>query len=126
VAVNDTLDFWHPRQDRKVPDDWFEWGVVARGSSADKQFRVRNLSSHYTAVDVIVSLDQLGIHDPALEVDVQHLLSRDGRSYFATVNIGNLIPRAVSPLITLRRVTSRDADEGPGEFQLSAAATDWT
>lgn len=126
MAVTDTLDFWHPRQDRKIPDDWFDWGVVARGSSADKQFRVRNLSSVYTARDVVVSLHHLDLYDPALPVHVQHLLTQDGRTWFASITIGDLIPRALSPMLTVRRVTAAVADEGPGEFQLSATPTEWS
>ncbi len=122
----DTLLFWHPRQDQRSPDDWFAWGTVARGSSADKIFRVKNASVRYTALGVVVSLQHLNLYDPLIRVDHQHYLSLDGRSFAATVNVGDLPPGATSAVVILRRVTARDADEGPGEFQLSAQASDWT
>ena len=121
----DTLRFWHPRQDQRTPDDWFAWGTVARGSSADKIFRVKNASLRWTAVGVSVSLQHRGRYDPTLRVDRQHFLSLNGRLFGATVTVGDLPPGATSPVIILRRVTSRSADAGLGEFQLSAQAFDW-
>lgn len=121
----DTLEFWDPQADAKVKDDHFDWKVVAPGSSADKRFRVRNSSAEYTAVGVQVTLEHLGIYDPALPVSVQHFLSVNGRLFTASVNVGTLAPRAISAPIILRRVTAPIADEGSGEFQLSAHATDW-
>ncbi len=126
MAEGDTLDFWHPKMDARVPDDYFNWGVVAPGSSEDRVFRVRNLSFRYTALSVVVSLTETGKLDPALSVAAQHYLSLDGRTFAATAQIGDIPPRVISDLITLRRVTSRQADVGPGEFQLAAQPTDWS
>ncbi len=124
--AQDTLEFWHPSRDARIPDDYLAWGTVAPGSSQDRLFRVRNVSYTYTALEIVVSLTQRGTYDPALPVDVQHYLSLDGRVFTATVTIPDLAPRVVSDLITLRRVTATIADEGPGEFQLFAQPGDWT
>ncbi len=124
--VQDTLMFWHPTLDFRTPSDYFNWGIVGPGSSEDRTFRVRNNSFLYTAEGVVVSLEHLDRYTPALPEPVQHFLSTNGRRFTATVNLGNLAPRALSDLVTLRRVTSRDADEGLGEFHLSAEATDWS
>ncbi len=124
--ATDTLEFWHPSADERLAVDYFDWGSVAPGSSADRTFRVRNSSINYTALGVVISLEQLGIYTPARPVNVQHFMSLNGRQFAATVALGDLGPRAVSQLVTLRRVTSRDADVGPGEFQLSAQPTDWS
>lgn len=122
----DVLAFWHPYRDEALTENYLPWGPVARGSSADKPVRVRNLSAAYTAVDVVVSVTEMGIAEPTRPVATQHLLSTDGRRFTATVHLGALPPGAVSGLITLRRVTAVDADLGDGDFQLLAHPTEWT
>ena len=124
--AQDKLEFWQPKNDARVPDDYFAWGTVAPGSSEDRIFRIRNGSYAYTAYDIVVSLETMNRYEPALPVDVQHYLSRDGRLFTATVSIGDLAPRVISDVLILRRVTARLADEGPGEFQIAARAGDWS
>lgn len=124
--AQDTLEFWHPKQDLRLPDGYLNWGTVAPGSSEDRIFRVRNVSFTYTATDVEVKLQSSGRIPVALPLDVQHYLSRDGRVFTATVVLGDLLPRVVSDPIILRRVTARLADVGLGEYQLSAKPGDWT
>ena len=125
AELTDTLEFWHPQRDEKLDENYFPWGVAVPGSSADRVFRVRNLSHTYTAVDVVVSLQEMGIAEPTLSVAAQHYLSVDGRTFAATAALGSLAPRAVSDRITLRRVTALDADPGFGDFQLLAHPTEW-
>ncbi len=123
--VKDTLEFWHPRADSGLPVEWLNWGTVAPGSSEDRVFRVRNSSAIYTATGVVISLEELDLFDAALPVPVQHFLSFDGRRFTSTLTIPALSPGVVSELITIRRVTARQADEGPGEFQVAATVSDW-
>ncbi len=124
--AQDTLEFWHPKQDIRLPDGFLNWGTVAPGSSEDKTFRVRNVSYTYTALEIVVSLTQTGRLFSALPLDIQHYLSRDGRTFTATAVIGDLAPRVVSDLLVLRRVTARNADVGLGEYVLTAKPGDWT
>ncbi len=124
--AQDTLEFWHPKQDIRLPDGFLNWGTVAPGSSEDKTFRVRNVSYTYTALEIVVSLTQTGRLFSALPLDIQHYLSRDGRTFTATAVIGDLAPRVVSDLLVLRRVTGRNADVGLGEYVLTAKPGDWT
>jgi hypothetical protein len=121
----DTLAFWHPYRDIELDENYLPWGIIAPGSSADKDVRVKNCSANYTAIDVTVSVDTMDIEEPALSVAVQHLLSTDGQRFIAAVDIGTLPPGATSSRITVRRVTSLDADLGDGDFQLLAHPTEW-
>lgn len=125
AELTDTLAFWHPTRDEALDETYFPWGVAVPASSADKQFRVRNLSYAYTALAVTVSLQEMGVYAPALPVAVQHYLSTDGTRFQSTASLGDLAPRATSARITLRRVTSPDADPGEGEFQLLAHPSGW-
>lgn len=119
----DSLMFWHPIYDRQLDADFFDWGNVARGSSADRRFRVRNASSQYTATDVVISMFEYGL--PALSVAAQHFLSTDGLNFAASVDVGTLHPHATSAALVLRRVTAPDSDYGSLDMQLLAHATDW-
>jgi hypothetical protein len=119
----DALQFWEPYRDWPIDENYLPWGVVARGSSADKQFRVHNMSTDYTATAVTVSVQEMGLADPTRSVAAQHLLSADVRIFAAVVAVDTLPPGGVSDRLTLRRVVAPDADYGPGDFQILAHAT---
>lgn len=121
----DVLEFYEPFRDRLVDENYLPWGVVAPGSSADKQFRIHNASDDYIAADITVSVQEMGLAEPVLSVAAQHLLSSDGRTFTATVSVGTLPPGGISARLTLRRVTSPDADIGDGDFQLLAHPAQW-
>jgi hypothetical protein len=121
----DCLEFWHPTRDQPADEATLDWGVIARSSSADRLIRLRNLSTAYVASGVVVSVEELGVFEPARSIAAQHLLSLDGRRFQSTVELGDLAPRAVGPPITVRRVTAPDADYGLGEYQLLAHPTAW-
>lgn len=125
-VYNDYLAFWHPTRDEALNENYFPWGIVAPGSSADREFRVRNMSFNYTASGITISLTEIALEPPDLSVSAQHFLSKDGQRFTATIAIGSLGPRVVSPRYTLRRVTAPDADVAFGEFQLVATADAWT
>jgi hypothetical protein len=127
VGVTDTLfdglEFWEPYRDWPIDENYLPWGEVARGSSADKQFRVHNMSTDYTATAVVVSVQEMGLADPTRSVAAQHLLSADARTFTATLGLDTLPPGGVSDRLTLRRVVAPDADSGQGDFQILAHAT---
>ncbi len=125
ASVTDTLAFWAPYSDERLAVDYFDWGVAVPGSSADKEFRVRNLSSVYTARDVEVSIQELNTGDATVSVAAQHYLSLDGRNFAAVAQIGSLAAQAISDRIVLRRVTAINADLGEHDFQLLAHADSW-
>jgi hypothetical protein len=96
------LELWHPTADEKLPPAWLDWGDVPRTSSADRQFRVKNLSPSLTANDVRVAMDVLT--DALPSVPGQHTLSVGGGAFLSQVN----------------------AAMGLWSFRLFAESNDWT
>ena len=121
----DTLEFWHPQFNERLALDYFDWGRVVPGSSADRPFRLKNVSSTYTASDITVSVQEMNTGGGSVSVAKQHYLSSDERFFSATVTVSGLAPQAVSDRLILRRVTSLDADPGEHDFQLLAHAATW-
>lgn len=122
----DVLAFWHPTNDEALPATWFDWGTVARGSSDDTSFRIRNMSTLYDATDVTVSLLAFGVPgSPAAET--QHYLSTDQYVFTASVTLSDLAAATTSIRIWLRRVTPSTATTGGGfGFQIRALAASWS
>lgn len=121
----ETLAFWHPSEDDYITSSFFDWGTVAAGSSDDKMFRIRNESTVYDAVGVVVSLHPL--EAPATPgAQYQHYLSLDGNVFTATVSV-DIAAATLSPLLWLRRVTPSTATTGgPFGFEIRATATTWS
>ncbi len=114
---------WNPSTDERVGPAHFDWGDAPRSSSADKTFRIKNLSGTLTANDVSVSLNALTDTTPS--VPGQHLISYDGGPFQAQVDIGDLGPGAISDVLTLRRVTPDNAVLSLWSFRIFAAADSW-
>lgn len=121
-ALN-ALELWHPSSDEKLPPAWLDWGNTPRGSSEDRTFRVKNVSTVSTAQAVRVAFDVLT--DGAPSVPGQHLLSYGGGSFLAQVNVGDLAPGAISGPVTLRRVSASDAQLGLFAFRVFAEPDAW-
>jgi hypothetical protein len=117
------LELWHPTLDEKLPPAYFDWGDVPRSSSADRTFRVKNLSSSMTAGAVRVAMESLTDTTPS--VPAQHTISYGGGSFLAQVNIGDLAPGAISGVVTLRRVTPSNAVLSLWSFRVFAESTAW-
>lgn len=122
-AVTDTLAIWLPSVNAPAASDYFSWGSVAAGSSGDKQFRVKNISSSSKANDVTVTLNGSG--SGAANPANLHLLSADERRFTDSVELGALIPGAISGVVTLRRVIPYSASLGAAAFDLVLSAASW-
>lgn len=121
------LSLWHPTLDQRITPAHFDWGDVPRSSSADKQFRVKNLSSTLTANSIRVAQEALA--DAASgnpSVPGQHTLSVDGTTFLAQVNVGALAPGALSGVVTLRRNTPSNAQLGVWAHRVFAEAGSWS
>lgn len=118
------LEIGDPVLDQRVAPGHFDWGNVPLGSSADKTFRVRNLSPYKRAEGVVVSVEALTDADPSAAA--QHLLSYGGSAYAATVTIPAIAPGARSGLVTLRRITPSTAATGPWALRVRGLPTSWT
>jgi hypothetical protein len=117
------LELWHPTLDEKLGPAAFDWGDVPRSSSADRTFRVKNLSGSMTAGAVRVAMESLT--DTVPSVVAQHTISYNGGSFLAQVNIGDLGPGAISGPLTLRRVTPSNAVLSLWSFRVFAESTAW-
>lgn len=118
------LALWHPTLDQRVTPAYFDWGNVPRSSSADRTFRVKNLSGAQTANSVRVAMESLTDGSPS--VPGWHSVSSDGSTFLAQVNIGALSPGAISPVLTLRRITPSNAALSVWSFRVFAESTTWT
>ncbi len=125
TVLVDTLEFWHPDRNISLPADYFDWSAVVRGSSADRLFRIKNMSAMYDAVSVAVTLQTLNLAEVDLTADLQHFLSVDGARFSASVNLGTLAAGATSAPVHLRRVVAPTADVGAADFQILAHAESW-
>lgn len=119
------LAIWHPSSDAHVSGPYFDFGDTPRSSSADRTFRVKNLSATLTAHSIALALDALTDTTPS--VPGQYTISADGGTTFlATVNIGDLSPGGISSVLTLRRNTPANAALSVWEPRLVAQATSWS
>lgn len=115
------LALWHPTLDQRVTPAYLDWGNVPRSSSADRLFRVKNLSASLTATSVRVAMESLTDTTPS--VPAQHTLSADGTTFLAQVNIGSLAPGAISAPLTIRRITPSNAVLSLWSFRVFAEST---
>ncbi len=118
------LAIWHPTSDLHVTGAYFDWGNAPRGSSADRTFRVKNVSSTLTAVSPQVILEALTDTTPS--VPGQTLLSTDGTTFGAGITLSSLAPGGLSPVCTVRRVTPSNAVLSVWAWRMVAQATSWT
>lgn len=117
----DRLALWHPTLDQQLAANDFNWGDIGQGSTADKTFRVKNLSATLTASSITVSLDALTHTTMA----TQHSLSDDGSTFGTTISITTLAPGVMSSVLTLRRSTPSNAAIGPHAMRVLATAASW-
>lgn len=118
-----TLAIWHPTLDEKIGPAAFDWGDTPRGSSADRTFRVKNLSDIYTADNIRCAMEALTDASPS--VPAQHSLSYNGGTFLAQVLIGDLAPGAISEVLTLRRITPSNAALSLWTMRVFAAPDAW-
>lgn len=124
LATKDRLAIWQPTTDAKVTPTWFDWGDVARGSSADKTFRVKNLSTVLTASDIDVYVEALTPGSPS--VAGMHLISANlGSTFLTQVNIVSLAPGVISPVLTLRRTVPITAQVSVWSARVAADVNVW-
>lgn len=120
----DRLVLWHPTLDQRVSAAYFDWGDVPRGSSADKTFRVKNLSATLTANAPRISLETLDDTSPS--VPGYHTLSK-GSGFASQQTLANLAPGAISgEICTIRRTTPSNAILGLWDLRIQAEATSWS
>lgn len=115
----DRLVFWEPVNNNPTPGAWFDWGDIQQGTSATKQFRIKNNSSTLTANDVTLSSGAV-THSMSLE------FSTDGTTYSASPNVGNIAPGATSSILYVRRNVPSSEPMRPQACTISASAASWS
>lgn len=122
-ATTDRLSFYQVAAGAEVGPTHFDWGNVPRASSANKTFRIKNLSTTKTAQGVEVFPEGLTPGVPS--VPGMLLLSTDGVTFTPSVSLGNLAPGASSGTITVRRVVPSNAQVSVWSARLVADAVAW-
>lgn len=101
------LRFWHPTLDQEIPGAYFDFGDVARNTVLDKTFRVKNPSATLTAYSVSLTREALTDTSPTNVSAYQ--FSSDGVTFSDSLNLGDLAPSAISPVVYVRRTTPASA-----------------
>jgi hypothetical protein len=118
----DRIEIWHPTLDQRVSGGYFDWGDAPRTSTADRVFRIKNLSDIFTANTVTVSSTALTDASPSFAGT--HLFSTGG-SFTATVAISSILPGQISGPITVRRTTPSNAQLSLWTTRIKAEAGSW-
>ncbi len=124
-ATPDRIVAWHPTLDQQISPAYFDWGNVARSSSADRKFRLKNISGNLSATDIDVYVEALTPGNPS--VAGMHTLSdNDGASFLPGLVIPLLEPGEISTPITLRRVVPSNAQVSVWSARVAADVGEWT
>ena len=132
IATGETPDrvrMWHPTLDEPLDDTtsadgiYFDWGDIQRNTTSDKTFRIKNNSATLTANSIVIS--QQTLTDTSPTVNSQFTFS-DGGAFAASIDIGNLAPGAISPVITKRFTRPSNATLGLWTSRTIADPTSWT
>ena len=124
LATIDRLALWNPTLDAKLPPTWFDWGDTPRSSSADRSFRVKNLSATMTATDIDVYIEALTPGDPSIAA--MHTLSENGGTTFlSSLSLPLLNPGMISDVLIVRRVVPANALVSTWSARIAADVNLW-
>lgn len=122
-ATTERLEFWHPTSNAILPANWFDYGDFPRSSSADKAFRIKNLSTTKTATTIVLQPEVLSDTSPSLSG--QFVIGDPTNVFLGSQTIGSLAPGAISGKYTLRRTTPADAQLSTWSARLNTTVTSW-
>lgn len=124
-ATPDRIAVWHPTTDTPLPATQFDWGNVPRSTSANRSFRIKNLSSTLTAHSIEVYIEALTPGTPS--VSGMHTVSDNGGATFLTsITIPSLDPGEISDTLILRRVVPSNGQISVWSARVAADVTNWT
>lgn len=118
------LRFWHPTIDQEVPVAQLDFGDNPQGTVITRQMRIKNTHATQTANSVLVSAAASGTSNTLLAAGLS--FSSDNVTYTATLNVGNIISGAISPLVYVRRVVGAGEPPLTRSARLQAVAGSWT
>lgn len=117
------LAFRHTSTDTALGASFWDWEDSASGTTATKQFRVKNFSADYKANEVSLGLSILTDSAPGVLGSFQ--FSLDGSTWGSTANLGDLEPGDFSSVVTLRRSLPPASPLGLRAPRVRAAAATW-
>jgi hypothetical protein len=125
TVAGNRLALWHPTSDIAADGALFDWGDAPQTSTATKTFRVKNLSSTFTANDIAVTM--VDSTDSSPSFTDAHTLSADGTTFTASLSsIGNIAPGAISGVLHVRRVWAVNQPLSIRAAMIKAAPTSWS
>lgn len=125
TATPDRIAAWHPTLDEPLGPTHFDWGNTPRSSSADRSFRIKNLSSTLVAEDIDVYVEALTPGVPS--VAGMHTISANGGTTFLpTITITDLDPGEISDVLILRRDVPSTAQVSVWSARVAADVSTWT
>lgn len=125
TAYEDRLEMWSTEDDLPTHATWFDWGDTPQASSAEKSFRIKNMSSTRTAQGVTVRAVQAAATTSPEPSQFLTFSVDGGLTWLATADITSLSPGTVSEVIRVRRVTPLEAQLSNWAPRISAETTLW-
>lgn len=118
----DRLDFWHPTTDQEIGAAALDFGDMTQGTSATRQFRLKNLSGTLTANTITVQVSDLLPEYSGTGVQ----LSTDNVTFQSSVSIGNLAPGVISSVLYVKRTVAATETTTQRQARLLANAASWS
>jgi len=117
------LEMWHPTLDQRLGAADLDFGDTPRSSTETRYFRMKNLSGSKTATDINIQFEAQTDGSPTNVT--QYTASIGGASFQAATNIGSLSPAQISPVISVRRTTSSNAQFSLWALRMRAIPVTW-
>lgn len=111
---SDRLALWHPTLDEEVGPAYFDWGDAKRSSVLSRDFRVKNLSSVYSAEETMVSLEVVTDTSPSISLGYSFAKQSDPGNFQSTQLISEITPGGISEILTVRYAPPSNAALGLG------------
>lgn len=124
TATKDRLALWHPTLDEPVSPNHFDWGNVPRASSADKSFRIKNLSSALTALSPALYAEALTPGSPSVS-GMHTFSSNGGATFLSSLTLPDIAPGATTSVLTVRRTVPTNAQVSVWSARIAADVTTW-
>ena len=125
-STADRVDFWRSDMDARVTPSYLDWGDVPLSSSADKSFRIKNMSAAKTAVSIEISA-RAPISSTTPAPDQFFTFSLDGGvTWASSLTIASLSPGALSAEIRVRRTVPGTAKLYTWSPRIAAEVRSWS
>jgi len=107
----DRLAMWRPDLDVETPAGWFDYGDTPLSSSADKSFRIKNVSGSLTATSIVIRTSPSFTDSPTNpHPSGMFLYSMDNKvTWSSSLTIAALSPGSTSGVLWVRRTIPANA-----------------